>query len=387
LRIAMLAPISWRTPPRHYGPWELVTSLLTEALVARGVDVTLFATKDSRTAGKLAGVCPAPYSEDPAIDAKAWEMLHVAHVFERAGEFDLIHNQADFVPLAFSRLVETPVVTTIHGFSSPRILPIFKAYEDRVHYVAISNANRHADLRYAAMIHHGIRLEDFVFNPRGSDASGRATCAYGTRSGSLVIFVSIRTMRTTAPAHKASYGEGYTRSRARTTTPPGCPARNSSTVVATVITLRCRPSAISVTGNARSCTMCMPLASRVDAAGVMRSTGAGVTPRSDSTSPTVERNVETLCRPDTVSTTTALGRPATAPAPSALTPIMRSSANPGNRSTRISPPPRINGAVQDVRAGKMDRGQIDWRMTLPAARSSLRNSFDEAETLAVYTIA
>src|SRR3546814_3348847 len=84
MRVAMLAPISWRTPPRHYGPWELVTSLLTEALVARGVDVTLFATLDSQTAGKLCGVCPAPYSEDPAIDAKVWEILHVAHVFERA---------------------------------------------------------------------------------------------------------------------------------------------------------------------------------------------------------------------------------------------------------------------------------------------------------------
>jgi glycosyltransferase involved in cell wall biosynthesis len=169
LRIAMLAPISWRTPPRHYGPWELVTSLLTEALVARGVDVTLFATKDSLTAGKLSGVCPAPYSEDPGIDAKAWEMLHVAHVFERAGEFDLIHNQADFVPLAFSRLVDTPVVTTIHGFSSERILPAFKAYEDRVHYVAISDADRRPDLRYAATIHHGIRIEDFVFDVHGSD--------------------------------------------------------------------------------------------------------------------------------------------------------------------------------------------------------------------------
>ena len=127
MRIAMLAPISWRTPPRHYGPWEQVTSLLTEALVARGVDVTLFATKDSRTAARLDGICPAPYSEDPAIDAKVWEMLHVAHVFEQAGEFDLIHNQADFVPLAFSRLVGTPMVTTIHGFSSERILPAFKA--------------------------------------------------------------------------------------------------------------------------------------------------------------------------------------------------------------------------------------------------------------------
>jgi len=168
LRIAMLAPISWRTPPRHYGPWELVTSLLTEALVARGVDVTL-ATKDSLTAGKLSGACPAPYSEDPTIDAKAWEMLHVAHVFERAGEFDLIHNQADFVPLAFSRLVDTPVVTTIHGFSSERILPAFKAYEDRVHYVAISDADRRSDLRYAATIHHGIRMEDFPFDAHGSD--------------------------------------------------------------------------------------------------------------------------------------------------------------------------------------------------------------------------
>jgi glycosyltransferase involved in cell wall biosynthesis len=146
-----------------------VTSLLTEALVARGVDVTLFATRDSWTSGTLAGVCPAPYSEDPTIDAKVWEMLHVAHVFERADEFDLIHNQADFVPLAFSRLVETPVVTTIHGFSSERIMPAFKTYEDRVHYVAISNADRHPDLRYAATIHHGIALEDFSFDPRGSD--------------------------------------------------------------------------------------------------------------------------------------------------------------------------------------------------------------------------
>jgi glycosyltransferase involved in cell wall biosynthesis len=165
----MLAPISWRTPPRHYGPWELVTSLLTEALVARGVDVTLFATTDSLTAGTLAGVCPRPYSEDPAIDAKVWELLHVAHVFERAGEFDLIHNQADFVPLGFSRLVETPMVTTIHGMSSERIVPVFKRYQDRVSYVAISAADRHPELRYATTIHHGIALDEFPFDPAGSD--------------------------------------------------------------------------------------------------------------------------------------------------------------------------------------------------------------------------
>src|SRR2546430_2975051 len=166
----MLAPISWRTPPRHYGPWEMVTSLLTEALLVRGVDVTLFATKDSQTAGKLAGICPAPYSEDPAIDAKVWEMLHVAHVFERAGEFDLIHNQADFVPLAFSRLVVTPIVTTIHGFSSERIVPVFARYNDRVSYVSISDADRHPSLNYAATIHHGIPLDDFPFDPAGGES-------------------------------------------------------------------------------------------------------------------------------------------------------------------------------------------------------------------------
>ena len=169
MRIAMLSSISWRTPPRGYGPWELVTSLLTEALVARGADVTLFATLDSITAGTLAGVVPRGYSEDPDIDAKVWEMQHFAHLFERAGEFDLIHNHADFPPLAFSRLVDTPIVTTIHGFSSQRILPIYRRYDDRVAYVAISDADRHPDLTYAATIHHGIPLDDFPFDPVGGD--------------------------------------------------------------------------------------------------------------------------------------------------------------------------------------------------------------------------
>jgi glycosyltransferase involved in cell wall biosynthesis len=90
-------------------------------------------------------------------------------VFEKARDFDIIHNQADFMPLAFSRLVETPIVTTIHGFSSERIVPVFKRYEDRVDYVAISDADRHADLKYAATIHHGIPIEDFPFDADGSD--------------------------------------------------------------------------------------------------------------------------------------------------------------------------------------------------------------------------
>jgi hypothetical protein len=76
----MLAPIAWRTPPKHYGPWESIASLLTEGLVARGVDVTLFATLDSVTAAALDGVCPHGYAEDAGMDGRVWEALHVSHV-------------------------------------------------------------------------------------------------------------------------------------------------------------------------------------------------------------------------------------------------------------------------------------------------------------------
>ncbi|MEP6973799.1 MAG: glycosyltransferase family 4 protein [Actinomycetota bacterium] len=161
LRLAMLAPISWRVPPRHYGPWEQFVWLLTEGLVERGMDVTLFAAADSITSAKLVGTIPIGYSEDPTLDPKVWEGLHIATVFERAAEFDLIHNNFDFLPLTYSGLVDTPVVTTIHGFSSEKILPVFERYDDRGHYVAISDADRHSALHYEATIHHGIRMDTF----------------------------------------------------------------------------------------------------------------------------------------------------------------------------------------------------------------------------------
>ena len=169
MRIGVLAPISWRVPPRHYGPWERVVSILTEGLVRQGVDVTLFATADSLTSARLVAVAPTGYSEDPTLDPKVYEGLHVAAAFEHAGEFDLIHNHFDFLPLTYSRLVQTPVVTTIHGFSSPRILPVYRAYNDVGHYVSISNADRDPGLTYAATVYHGIPLEEFTFRPDPGD--------------------------------------------------------------------------------------------------------------------------------------------------------------------------------------------------------------------------
>ena len=167
----MLAPIAWRVPPRHYGPWELVVSRLTEGLVAAGVDVTLFATADALTAARLSSVASRPYEEDRSYDVKVAECLHIAAAFERAAEFDLLHNHFDFLPLTWSRLVDTPVVTTIHGLSSEQIAPVYRQYDDRVAYVAISEADRHPDLTYAATVHHGIPVQDVPLGAGSTDGS------------------------------------------------------------------------------------------------------------------------------------------------------------------------------------------------------------------------
>ena len=161
VRIAVLASIAHSVPPRTYGPWEQVASTLAEGLVARGHDVVLFATADSQTSARLHAEAPAGYEEDPAVDAKVYEALHIAAAFERAADFDVISNQFDFLPLVFSRLTTTPVVTTIHGFSSERIVPVYRAYDDIAHYVSISDADRHPALTYAATIHHGIEVDHF----------------------------------------------------------------------------------------------------------------------------------------------------------------------------------------------------------------------------------
>ena len=169
LKIAVLAPISWRTPPVHYGPWELFASLLTEGLVASGHDVTLFATADSETSAELSSVVGTGWSEDPDIDPKVAECTHIASVFERADEFDVIHNSFDFLPLTYSRLVDTPVVTTVHGFSSERIVAVYERYNDRSAYVAISDSNRHPRLDYHATIHHGVDTDAFALHPSPGD--------------------------------------------------------------------------------------------------------------------------------------------------------------------------------------------------------------------------
>jgi len=169
MKVAILSTVAWRTPPEHYGPWEQVASNLTEGLVKEGIDVTLFATGNSITKASLKAVIPRGYAEDQDQDAKVLECLHISNLAEQAGEFDLIHNHFDFLPLTYSKLIATPIVTTIHGFSSPNIIPVYKKYNNNCHYVSISYADRTQELKYIANVYHGIDTGNFTFNDRPDD--------------------------------------------------------------------------------------------------------------------------------------------------------------------------------------------------------------------------
>jgi glycosyltransferase involved in cell wall biosynthesis len=167
-RVAVLSPVAWRTPPLHYGAWETVASNITEGLIARGWDVTLFATRDSVTRARLHAVVDRGYEEDPSGDPKVAEYLHISEAFEHAAEFDLIHSHYDFMALTYSRLVKTPVLTTIHGFSSPRIMPIYQKYGDG-YFVSISDSDRAPGLNYLATVYNGIDLSLYPLQEFGGD--------------------------------------------------------------------------------------------------------------------------------------------------------------------------------------------------------------------------
>src|SRR5438876_5920473 len=167
-RVAILSPVAWRTPPRQYGAWETVASNVTEGLVSRGWNVTLFATGDSVTSAHLHAIVEQGYEEDSAVDSKVAEYLHISEVFELAAEFDLIHSHYDFMPLSYTRLIKTPVLTTIHGFSSAKIMPIYQKYCDG-YFVSVSDSDRAPGLNYLATVYNGIDLSLYPLQESNGD--------------------------------------------------------------------------------------------------------------------------------------------------------------------------------------------------------------------------
>jgi len=162
-RIAVLAPVAWRTPPRAYGAWETVASNITEGLVARGwKNITLFATKDSITKAKLKGWVEKGYEEDKKTIPLVSTCLHISKVMQLAGDFDLIHNNFDYLPLTYLPFIKTPMLTTIHGFSDPDILRVYHDHKDS-YYVSISDSDRDPGLPYLATVYNGIDLSNLTF--------------------------------------------------------------------------------------------------------------------------------------------------------------------------------------------------------------------------------
>jgi glycosyltransferase involved in cell wall biosynthesis len=166
-RLAVLAAISWPAPPPGYGPWEQIAFNVADGMRRRGLDVTLFATGNSHFDGNLVSVVPVGFNEDPALNQDVFTALHIAELFRRAGEFDLIHNHLDWKPLTYALSSQTPpLVTTIHGFSSPQILAAYYAGAERSFYCSISDADRDPGLEYLATTYNGIDPAEFTFSDR-----------------------------------------------------------------------------------------------------------------------------------------------------------------------------------------------------------------------------
>jgi glycosyltransferase involved in cell wall biosynthesis len=173
LRIAQVGPVATSTPPPKSSSIELVTSLLTEGLVARGHLVTLFATGRSLTSATLHATFERGYNEDAGMwPWELCELLNLAAALERAHEFDVIHYQAMYAPisLAFSRLVSTPIVQTVHHSPVPGEVSLWAKYP-KAPFIAISHeqANRLRSLNVVATIHHGLDMSVFPFSATPED--------------------------------------------------------------------------------------------------------------------------------------------------------------------------------------------------------------------------
>lgn len=171
MRIAQIAPLWERVPPSTYGGTELIVSLLTEELVRRGHDVTLFASGDSLTSAKLESVHPRALRLDKNIkEYGIYEMLQLSTVYDRADEFDVIHSHMGCSALSYSKLVKTPTVHTMHGIFTPDNEKMF-THAKRQPFVSISNSQREPrlGLNCVATVYNGIDTDSYSFYPQPSD--------------------------------------------------------------------------------------------------------------------------------------------------------------------------------------------------------------------------
>src|SRR4030042_269005 len=159
MKIAQLSSLIEPTPPKRYGGIERVVHYLTEELVKRGHDVTLFASGDSETRAKLVAASSHSLRQLHTADASAFTILNVTKVYKRASEFDIIHNHIDFFAFPAAYFSPTPTINTFHGQFNLENRAIFEEYKN-LNFVSISDAQRQEGpaLNWLATIHHGIQV-------------------------------------------------------------------------------------------------------------------------------------------------------------------------------------------------------------------------------------
>jgi glycosyltransferase involved in cell wall biosynthesis len=169
MKIAQVAPLWERVPPPTYGGIELVVSQLTDELVRRGHDVTLFASGDSQTLAQLKAVYPCAIRLDPNVkEYSVYEMLELSQVYAQAAQFDIIHSHIGITALMLAPLVKTPTVHTLHGGFTPDNRKLFKLHSKQP-YISISNAQRELELNYLSTVYNGINPQAYPFKAQPAD--------------------------------------------------------------------------------------------------------------------------------------------------------------------------------------------------------------------------
>jgi glycosyltransferase involved in cell wall biosynthesis len=172
MRIAQVAPLYERVPPLYYGGTERIVSYLTEELIKQGHEVTLFASGDSITKGRLVASCDRSLRLNPACeDRLSYHLLQLERVFQSAASFDIIHFHSDYFHYPFSRRIDVPHLTTLHGrLDLPDLAPLYREFTE-VPVVSISNSQRHPLpwINWQATVYHGLPLDLYDSNENPQD--------------------------------------------------------------------------------------------------------------------------------------------------------------------------------------------------------------------------
>ncbi len=211
MKIAQVAPVWERVPPAKYGGIELIVSLVTEELVKRGHDVTLFATGDSVTSAKLVSWYHTPPPRN-VIGSPVPDLRHTGQAFQHADEFDVIHNHTGYTGVVFGSFVKTPVLNTLHGVFTEINKPFYESYKDAVHYSSISYEQRRLGpkgMNYAGNVYNAIDVDSYELGEKKKDYYVYVSRISPSKGSDIVVDVALKAGVKLIMAGKIDPGNDY----------------------------------------------------------------------------------------------------------------------------------------------------------------------------------